>query len=97
MNHEKSSAPTLRQIDLREYDGGNNRGLPTLEQILDYQREFMAPYELAAMFQPMIDSGVIWHFPQDFKETAAELLDKGHCRRTIQPSYKNVFYRPPTH
>jgi len=39
----------------------------------------MEEEELSAIFQPMIDSIVIWHFPIDFIHTAVMLLQHGIC------------------
>ncbi len=61
----------------------DNRGVPTIDTISFYYLGDMEPEELKAMFQPMIDSGVVWHFPLEYIQHAAMLLHHGICERRV--------------
>ncbi len=57
-----------------------NRGLPTLDQLSDFFTGDMEEQELASMFQPMINSGVVLHFPLDFIQMSVMLTRSGICK-----------------
>ncbi|HUV64068.1 MAG TPA: hypothetical protein VMW24_09225 [Sedimentisphaerales bacterium] len=70
---------TETRVSAKPLHRTNDRGLPTLQQISLYGTGDMEPEEFAAMFQPMIDSGAVWHFPIEFIHTAVMLLQRGIC------------------
>ena len=57
----------------------DDRGIPTLDQLDDFFIGDLEEHELCAMFQPMIDSGVIWHMRIDIIYAAVTLLRYGIC------------------
>ncbi len=57
----------------------NERGMPTLDQLDDFFIGDLEGQELRAMFQPMIDSGVVWHLPLKIIHAAVKLLRYGIC------------------
>jgi len=61
--------PTLPPPDIR--------GIPSIEQLENFGLNDMEPQEVVAMFQPMIDSGVLWHFPLDYIQAAAFFVQQG--------------------
>lgn len=50
-----------------------------VEDIVRYEQGYMTEEEIVAMFQSMIDSGVIWHLQGHYGRTAKNLIDAGYC------------------
>jgi hypothetical protein len=50
-----------------------------MERIAAYESGELAEHELVALFQELIDSGMLWSLQAHYREEAAALIQAGYC------------------
>lgn len=53
--------------------------MSTVDKIMAYENGDMGEEEVAAFFQEMIDSGLVWQLQGSYGRTANALIDAGEC------------------
>lgn len=51
----------------------------TLDQIIAYENGSLTDEQSVAMFQELIDSGLVWQLQGSYGRTARSLIETGYC------------------
>ena len=53
--------------------------MPSIEDLMRYEHGEMSNEDAIAMFQRLIDSGVVWRLQGSYGRTARSLIELGDC------------------
>ena len=57
----------------------NKQPMDSVSFIMEYEGGDMAPDDIVARFQDMIDSGLVWQLQGHYGRTANNLIRNGYC------------------
>jgi hypothetical protein len=60
--------------------------MDTVDKIIAYEQGDMDQEETIALYQELIDSGLVWQLQGHYGRTAARLIQVGACHETTKPS-----------
>ncbi len=52
---------------------------PSINRIMDYEDGQLSEEEAIALFQDLIDSGLVWQLQGSYGRTASALIEEGLC------------------